>query len=236
MTTLQQGAPQAASEETRLVLAGRGWDGWTPALEMLAALPYVCTRATSPANSGPTAAPENTVVLYSPGDDVAEAAAQMQALRNDPSHAPTLLCVASDNMGALSLAELGDDFVLVPCPPGELDKRVRRLLRPGNEDEEVLRLGHLVLDSATHEAVLSGERIKLARMEFRLLWCLAQRAGRIYPRARLIEAVWGREYAGSDRTLDVHIRRLRHKLGDFGGQRLKTVLNIGYGLMGATDS
>ncbi len=231
MTTLHHIPPSATTAGGRLVLAGRGWDGWSQALHLVASLPYEHTWATSPVGSSSATPAGKTVVLYSPGEDLEEAAAAVLALGKGERHPPVLLCIPAGNVEALTLAELADDFIVIPCLPGELDERLRRLLRPGSDEGAILSLGLLALDPATHEAILSGARIKLTRMEFRLLWRLAQHAGRIYPRAPLIEAVWGREYAGGDRTLDVHVRRLRHKLGVFGAQHLKTVRNVGYGLM-----
>jgi two-component system alkaline phosphatase synthesis response regulator PhoP len=123
-----------------------------------------------------------------------------------------------------------DDFSFFPGHKEELCLRIRRLL-PGNGTEaadESIRCGDLVIDLASCEVTLKGEILDLTFREYELLKFLALNRGRTFTREVLLNRVWGYDYFGGDRTVDVHIRRLRTKTGDLDHPYIETVRNIGY--------
>jgi phosphate regulon transcriptional regulator PhoB len=156
-------------------------------------------------------------------------------LRGDPATAgvPIIMLTArADEVDRVVGLEMGaDDYVAKPFSPKELVARVRAVLRRSQRvaTEPVLRAGGLTLDAARHEVVAAGQAVDLTPKEFDLLQALMEAAGRVLSRERLLERVWG--YARSDeiesRTVDVHVRRLRAKLGDE-GRRVATVTGVGY--------
>jgi DNA-binding response OmpR family regulator len=133
---------------------------------------------------------------------------------------------------AVSL-EWGVDEVLLPAAgPAEVDARLRLLRARRSSDsasgEGALVLGELVIDEATYTARLRGRPLDLTYKEFELLKYLAQHAGRVFTRAQLLQEVWGYDFFGGTRTVDVHVRRLRAKLGAEHEQLIGTVRNVGY--------
>jgi DNA-binding response OmpR family regulator len=123
-----------------------------------------------------------------------------------------------------------DDFFLASIGPAELDARLR-LLRgrasvSGGSDK--VTLGELVIDEGTYTARLRGRTLDLTYKEFELLKYLCQHAGRVFTRAQLLQEVWGYDFFGGTRTVDVHVRRLRAKLGPEYEALIGTVRNVGY--------
>jgi len=126
---------------------------------------------------------------------------------------------------------LFDDFVSTPYSRPELDARLRRLHRSrAASGSELIRVGQLEIDVASYRASVTGRPLKLTYMEFELLRYLAARPGRIHTREALLRGVWGYDYYGGIRTVDVHVRRLRAKLGQEHGRMIETVRGVGYGL------
>lgn len=127
-----------------------------------------------------------------------------------------------------------DDFLLPGATPAEIDARLRLLLSrrpvPVTEPEEspVLTLGDLVVDEHTYTARLGGKPLDLTFKEFELLRYLTRHAGRVFTREQLLQDVWGYDYYGGTRTVDVHVRRLRAKLGYGHEGLIATVRNVGY--------
>jgi two-component system phosphate regulon response regulator PhoB len=123
----------------------------------------------------------------------------------------------------------GEDYVGKPFSPRELVLRVRALLRRRVEgDGEVpLRVGNLVLDPAAHRVEVDGTVVELTATEFRLLYYLMRRAGRVLERDHLLDAVWGHDVHVTPRTVDTHVQRLRQKLGP-AGDLVETVRGVGY--------
>ncbi len=123
-----------------------------------------------------------------------------------------------------------DDFVIEPGETDELALRVKQLLKKtgGTESGEVIRCGDLLIDLAKCETSIGGLRADLTFREYELLRFLASHPGRVYTRDALLNEVWGYDYFGGDRTVDVHIRRLRSKIENPGHTFIDTVRNIGY--------
>jgi DNA-binding response OmpR family regulator len=129
-----------------------------------------------------------------------------------------------------------DDYITKPFSVRELLARVRAVLRRADEASDVIYDdGRLMIDFADVRAACSGETVKLTNKEFSLLATLAKKNGRVVTRQQLLDQVWGYTYYGDARTLDVHIRRLRQKLGAC-GNCIETVVGVGYRFTGCNDN
>jgi len=145
--------------------------------------------------------------------------------------APLLLVLSAQQLGALELREdLFDDFCAAPYDPRELEARLAHLfwrtgrgLRP-----ELVEYGPLVLNLETYQASVSGRPLSLTFMEYELLKFLTTHPGKVFTRETLLSRVWGYEYYGGARTVDVHVRRLRAKLGEEHASLISTVRSVGY--------
>ena len=133
-----------------------------------------------------------------------------------------------------------DDVVLHTAGPGEVDARLRlalgRAAGPAPEQAGEIRSGELVINEATYSARLNGRSLDLTFKEFELLKFLTQQPGRVFSRAQLLQEVWGYDYFGGTRTVDVHVRRLRAKLGAENESLIGTVRNVGYRFVPAKGS
>lgn len=121
-----------------------------------------------------------------------------------------------------------DDFIVRPYDIRELVFRARRLVRLHTVQDEILRCGALEINLANCEVRVKGKIVELTFKEYELLKFLAAGKGRVYTREALLNKVWGYDYFGGDRTVDVHIRRLRSKIEISGEVFIETVRNIGY--------
>lgn len=146
------------------------------------------------------------------------------------SETPTLLALTVPRLSALDFSAGFDDFVLRPIVPAELYARLRQLdwKTSAFGTDEVIKAGDLVIDMAGYEAHLAGRRLDFTHQEFELLRFLAQNRGRVFTREQLLQKVWGYKYAGGTRTVDIHVRRVRAKLGVRAGSLIETVRNVGY--------
>ena len=166
-----------------------------------------------------------------PGIDGIEVCRRIRA-RSD---VPIIMLTARDGeVDKVVGLELGaDDYVTKPFSPRELVARVKAVLRRSEErpiSPEVVEVGGFTVDNGRREVVtLAGDRIRPTAREFDLLWHFASHPGLVLSRAQLLEAVWGYDYFGETRTVDVHVRQLRKKLP---GLPLETVWGVGYRLDG----
>ncbi|HUU62032.1 MAG TPA: response regulator transcription factor [Acidimicrobiia bacterium] len=162
------------------------------------------------------------------GEDPTAAVALARRVRRDGS-APVLVVATRAQVGALP-PEAGDDFLLSPIDPAELSLRLRRLraLAAGEPAEETLRFKDLELNPATYQARLAGTPLDLTYMEYELLRFFAGHPTRVWSREQLLSRVWGYDYFGGARTVDVHVRRLRAKLGETRASWITTVRSVGY--------
>ena len=144
---------------------------------------------------------------------------------------PLLLMVSGAQLGDLEMRDdLFDDFCLTPFHPQELEARLRHLgWRIGRSAApEIASYGDLILNLETYQAAISGSPLDLTYMEYELLKFLASHPGKVFTRETLLSRVWGYEYYGGARTVDVHIRRLRAKLGEEHANLIATVRSVGY--------
>jgi len=166
------------------------------------------------------------------GDDAEAAFALARSVRKrDVPLEPLLLLISGARLGDLDLRdELYDDFCLNPFHPRELEARLRHMLwRSGTGTApELVEYGGLVLNLETYQAAIDNHPLDLTYMEYELLKFLAQHPGRVFTRETLLSRVWGYEYYGGARTVDVHIRRLRAKLGEEHANLISTVRSVGY--------
>jgi DNA-binding response OmpR family regulator len=123
-----------------------------------------------------------------------------------------------------------DDLIISPYNKRELMIRINRLLHktPGTESGEQIKCNGLTIDLVTCEVVVNGVKIELTFKEYELLKLLASNRGRVFTRESLLDKIWGYDYFGGDRTVDVHVRRLRSKIEDASHIYIETVRNIGY--------
>ncbi len=159
-------------------------------------------------------------------------------LRREPATRRTpiiMLTARTSETERVAGLELGaDDYITKPFSVRELIARVRAVLRRADEFvEQRYEDERMTIDFSDMRVVCDGEQVKLTRKEFNLLAALARNAGRIATRQNLLDNVWGYEYYGDSRTLDVHIRRLRQKL-DRCGDAIETVVGVGYRFIGSS--
>ena len=138
--------------------------------------------------------------------------------------------VPEERLADMDVAQAVDDFLLSPPRSDELVTRAKRVLSrtPSGEDADLVRVGDLVINRANYEVSVRGRRVDLRFKEFELLLLLATSPGRVYTREALLNLVWGYDYLGGTRTVDVHIRRLRSKIEDADHSFIETVWNVGY--------
>ena len=151
--------------------------------------------------------------------------------KGDLTVEPLLLLIGGNRLDELDLRdELYDDFCLDPFHPRELEARLRHLFwRAGSGTApELVEYGNLLLNLETYQAAIAGNPLDLTYMEYELLKFLAQHPGKVFTRETLLSRVWGYEYYGGARTVDVHIRRLRAKLGEEHANLISTVRSVGY--------
>ncbi|RAV33493.1 winged helix family transcriptional regulator [Corynebacterium heidelbergense] len=147
---------------------------------------------------------------------------------------PIAVAIAESSVIALDGSWVVNDFLLPAASPVEVDARLRLLLHrqlpTGNnpEDSHVASIGGLNIDETTYVARVDGKPLDLTYKEFELLHFLVRNPGRVYSREQLLQDVWGYDYFGGARTVDVHVRRLRAKLGREYEKVIATVRNVGY--------
>lgn len=141
-----------------------------------------------------------------------------------------VLSAKEEDVNKVLALELGaDDYVTKPFSVLELMARIKALLRrtASQEDPKIIRIGSLVINSESYEASRNGEKLQLTLKEFELLKLLASSSGKVLTRDFIMDRVWGTEFYGETRTVDVHVRHLRMKLGS-DADYIRTVRGVGY--------
>ena len=143
---------------------------------------------------------------------------------------PVVAVIAPEALGGYDPSLNPDDFILRPIQQTELEARVKQAVYrvAGPTSGETLRSGDLVIDLERYDVFISGRRVTLTYKEFQLLVLLASNPGRVYTRDVLLSQIWGYDYLGGTRTVDVHVRRLRSKIEDPDHSFVETIWNVGY--------
>ena len=160
------------------------------------------------------------------GSEIQELAQKIRQER----HIPVVALLPREKLNGFDFSASIDDFVVKPWEAIEVMTRIKRVLRQkeSTDGQDIIRCGDLVIDSAKCEVSLDGKPIILTFKEYQLLKFLASNKGRVFTREALLNKVWGWDYYGGDRTVDVHIRRLRSKIEDMNHSFIETIRNIGY--------
>jgi two-component system, OmpR family, alkaline phosphatase synthesis response regulator PhoP len=156
----------------------------------------------------------------------------LQRLRKEQQTPVIMLTAKTEEVDHLKGLALADDYVTKPFSPRELVARVKAVLRRGESVADIFRLGTIIIDTAKRTAWRGDEKLDLTTLEFNLLFTFAQQPERVFSRDELLERVWGRDFAGIDRVVDVHVSNLRQKLepNPEQPQWLLTVRGVGYKL------
>jgi DNA-binding response OmpR family regulator len=169
------------------------------------------------------------------GEDICE------TIRGDSDVPIIMLTAKSEEEDRIKGLGLGaDDYVVKPFSPRELVARVKALLRrvKGVKDRIGFNKGDLIIDSGRFEVMKKGESVILTPTEFKLLQCLASHPGQVFSRLQLVNVILGYDFDGYDRTIDAHVKNIRHKIED--NQRspsyVKTVYGVGYKFIGLPDA
>ena len=175
-------------------------------------------------------APSADVILLDARRDLVGARSLCRLMETTGKESPLLVVVSEGGLAALSRDWGFDDILLNTAGPAEVDIRIRLAMAPATSTagEPVIQSGNIVIDEAGYSARVNGVQLDLTYTEFELLKYLAQHPGRVFSRQQLLSDVWGYDYFGGTRTVDVHVRRLRAKLGPEHESVIGTVRNVGY--------
>ncbi len=170
-----------------------------------------------------------TAVLVDAAENPGQGHAVLRALREQAPKLPAVAVVDRRDVERFAWEEAADELVYPGAPQAEIRVRLAMLRRKtGAPDGSTIRLGPLTLDLDAYQASVAGRRLDLTYKEFELLRFLASRPGRVSTRPTLLREVWGYDFYGGTRTVDVHVRRLRSKLGPEHEALIQTVRGVGY--------
>lgn len=180
-------------------------------------------------------APDADLLIVDGRQDLAHARSLCRLIRTTGTDVPVLLTITEGGLAVVSHDWGMDDVVLCTCGPAELEARIKlaigrlRAQRDAEDPEaHLIRTGEVMIDDAAYTAKIGKRVLDLTFKEFELLKFLAQHPGRVFSRQQLLQEVWGYDYFGGTRTVDVHVRRLRAKLGPDNETLIGTVRNVGY--------
>ncbi|UPK74633.1 response regulator transcription factor [Nocardioidaceae bacterium SCSIO 66511] len=215
-----------------LLLLTNSHESSVEVLPALALLPHT-VKILPPDPSVLVDAPPVDAVIIDGRQELAHVRALTRMLRTTGSDSPLILAVTEGGLAVVAADWGMDDFILTTAGPAELEARLR--VGTGRMEEEhddpeshLIKSGGVVVDDVTYTAKLDGRVLDLTFKEFELLKYLAQHPGRVFSREQLLQEVWGYDYFGGSRTVDVHVRRLRSKLGADKESLIGTVRNVGY--------
>lgn len=175
--------------------------------------------------------PSCDLVIYEVRGDMFSSVSEAEALLVEEGIPSMLLVVPAERLAEFRLPlQVKSDFIVQGATLDECAARIRMLLWPGNEtsSSEFITIDNMTINLATYQVKVNGEPLDLTYLEYALLAFLATHPGRTYSRDTLLRRVWGFDYYGGSRTVDVHVRRVRAKLGPELAQRLETIRGVGY--------
>jgi DNA-binding response OmpR family regulator len=167
--------------------------------------------------------------LIDAGENASQGWTVLEALRASGTNVPAIVIVERQSLERHPWHEVADELLFPGAPAAEIEVRLRMLRRrAGGSGGSVLRLGPLAIDIDTYRVTAGGRPLDLTFKEFELLRYLALHPGRVFTRPALLREVWGYDFYGGTRTVDVHVRRLRAKLGPEHEHLIETVRSVGY--------
>ena len=170
--------------------------------------------------------------IMMPGMDGLEVLSKLRSIEEYKSIPVIMATAKGTEMDKISGLNSGaDDYLVKPFGVMEMVARVNAVLRRTTKDNsaDAIRVGGIVLKEKEHKVIVSGEKVELTHKEFAILKLFMQHPNMVFSRDKLMSEIWGMDYIGETRTVDMHIKTLRHKLGKAGGQ-IKTVIGVGYRL------
>jgi DNA-binding response OmpR family regulator len=174
--------------------------------------------------------PGIVIVIAGPGEPVPSQVCEALAEEEGLSAVPMVLAVDEDHLLAQADMSSAQELIVRPYTAAELSTRIQRARAQlnGIGSDDVVRVGTLEMNLATYQVTIDERPVDFTYMEYELLKFLVTHPRRVFSREALLSAVWGYDYYGGARTVDVHIRRLRAKLGQEHAARIKTVRGVGY--------
>ncbi len=175
--------------------------------------------------------PSRDLVIYEARGDALDTVAQAESLLVEDGSTSMLVIVNEAQLSEFRLpVQIKADFVVHGASAEECAARIRQLLWPGNESStsDYISVDNMTINLATYQVKVNGEPLDFTYLEYALLAFLVTHPGRTYSRDALLRRVWGFDYYGGSRTVDVHVRRVRAKLGPELAQHLETVRGVGY--------
>jgi DNA-binding response OmpR family regulator len=152
----------------------------------------------------------------------------LSKIRKKIQEKPVLLILRDTSISELHPDWFFNDFIIFPFKKEELFARINRILFQKGVDDDSIAIGRLIINFKEYSVYMDNEKLDLTYKEFELLRLLVMNKGEVFSRKDLLGKIWGVEYIGGTRTVDVHIRRLRGKLGDEFNSIIETVRNVGY--------
>jgi DNA-binding response OmpR family regulator len=203
----------------------------------VAELGFTPRRAVSNGNGRPTVQdggaarqPGIVLVIATPGEPVPTGVCEQLAEDEGLAAVPVLLAVDEEHLHSRVDVSGAKELIVRPFSPAELGARIQRARAhaTGIDDDEIVRIGTLEINLATYQVTIGERPVDFTYMEYTLLKFLVTNPARVFSREALLSAVWGYDYYGGARTVDVHVRRLRAKLGQEHATRIRTVRGVGY--------
>ena len=216
----------------RVTFVGQDREKMEPFVRELSGEGYrtvVCLPAEMTTASADGPSPDAVVVDATSSNGADGLPSLLQDIR-ETAAAPTIALIEESHLSDCELPRGIDDFLVLPATAAELTARVRQLLRRHAhlEDDNTLCCGDLVINLASREVFLAGRPVTMAYKEYELLRFLLSNRGTVFTREALLDNVWGYDFYGGTRTVDVHVRRLRSKIEGPRRAFIETVRNVGY--------